>query len=301
MGFYTFLFYGSCIMTIGMLMFTLSSMIQTHEAFISKQGTIGEYIILAIFVVSEVCCFVMAMALRERQAELAILLQEERQEKLMAVLNRRISEMELKVLRSQMNPHFIFNSLNSIENFMMKNDKAMASDYFGKFASLIRMILDNSHNEWVPFRKDIEALQLYVELEQLRFANCFLYVTKFDPFLLTRDVSVPPLLIQPYVENAIIHGLAQSDKTELRLTITASFENDYVVYTIQDNGIGRQKAEMYRRNKLSHNGMGMKISQERLSILNQQQEAMGTIEVIDLYGDNGMSEGTRITVKFKAM
>lgn len=286
-GFYTFLFYGSCVMTIGMFMFTLSSIYQTHEAFISKQGTVGEYIIMALFVIAQVCFFVMAMTQREKQADQA--------------RHRRISEMELKVLRSQMNPHFIFNSLNSIENFMMKNDKVMASDYFGKFASLMRMILDNSRNEWVPFRKDIQALQLYVELEQLRFANRFLYITEFDQVLLSGEFNVPPLLIQPYVENAILHGLAQSDKDELRLTITVAFENDHVVYTIEDNGIGRQKAEEYRRNKLSHKGMGMKISQERISILNQQQAGMGAVEVTDLYGNDGQPEGTRVRVKFKAV
>lgn len=129
-----------------------------------------------------------------------------------AAFKQKILETEMTALRSQMNPHFIFNSLNSIENFMMQNEKRLAISYLNKFARLIRMILDSSRAELVPLTKDLEALKLYVDLEQLRFKNKFNFRLEVNPELLRDNYRVPPLLIQPYVENAIIHGIAHSEK-----------------------------------------------------------------------------------------
>ena len=218
-----------------------------------------------------------------------------------ATLKQKIAETEMQALRAQMNPHFVFNSLNSIENFMMKNDKRMASEYFSKFASLIRMILDNSRNELVPFSKDMEALQLYIELEQLRFDNKFSYQAIIEPALLNEDYNVPPLLIQPFVENAIIHGLSQSDKEKLRILVTAVVEGDYIIYTVQDNGIGRQRSQEYNQQKKKHTSLGISITQERIDILNQQQKDKGKFTITDLYDENGEPDGTRVEVKFKAI
>lgn len=340
-GFLKYLFYGCCVMTFGMFLFTLSAIFLTQAPFISKEGTVTEYIIMAFFIFSEVWFFIMALTQREKQTELdnakyqqeliaqlsagklqqenftkdlerqvaerseqilqhQQLLEQERRDRLLAVLKRRISETELKALRSQMNPHFIFNSLNSIENFMMKNDKRMASSYFHKFASLIRMILDSSRNELVSFAKDMEALQLYVELEQLRYGHKFQYKAIMDPRLLDGDYPVPPLLIQPYVENAILHGLAQSDKEELALVVEAGFDDDYLIYTIQDNGIGREKAATYKPQRLPYKSMGMQITRERISILNQQQQANGEIEITDLYDEDRQPCGTKVRVRLKA-
>ena len=125
----------------------------------------------------------------------------------------------MTALRAQMNPHFIFNSLNSIENFIMQNEKRLASDYLNKFALLVRMILENSRTQAVPLVQDMEAMQLYVDLERLRFENKFDYITEIDEVLLKGDYRVAPLLIQPFVENAIVHGLAPSDKPGLYLKI----------------------------------------------------------------------------------
>ncbi|MCW3119665.1 MAG: tetratricopeptide repeat protein, partial [Chitinophagaceae bacterium] len=201
-----------------------------------------------------------------------------------AAFKQKIAETQMQVLRAQMNPHFIFNSLSSIENFIMKNDKIQASDYLNKFALLIRMILDSSRSELVSFAKDIEALQLYIELEQLRFNNKFLYESSIDPALLNNDYTVPPLLIQPYVENAILHGLAPVDHNGLVLKITAKLDEDYIVYTIADNGIGRQKSASYKQqNKPLHASMGMQITEQRISIFNEQQNTNGEVSVTDLY------------------
>jgi len=180
------------------------------------------------------------------------------------------AQLQTQILRSQMNPHFIFNCLNSIENFLMRNDKCQASDYLNKFSRLIRSILDSSRNEVVPLLKDMEVLKLYVELEQLRFNNKFDYKEFIDPALAGGDYRVPSLLIQPFIENAIVHGLAHSEEDGLNLTVTASLENDRIKYMIQDNGIGRAKANAYNlQNKPYHKSIGLKITENRIQIFNR--------------------------------
>jgi LytS/YehU family sensor histidine kinase len=213
---------------------------------------------------------------------------------------QKIAETEMQALRAQMNPHFIFNSLNSIENFIMQNEKRLASDYLNKFARLIRMILDSSRNEIVPIAIDLEALQLYIDLEQLRFNNKFTYKTNIDPALLTGEYRVPSLLIQPYVENAIVHGLAHSENENLVLTVSAILENDTIKYSIQDNGIGRQQAAVYNlHNKPQHKSVGLQITEDRINHFNN--EAFDAIKITDLYNENNKPCGTKIEVTIKAI
>jgi LytS/YehU family sensor histidine kinase len=207
-------------------------------------------------------------------------------------IRQKMVEMEMTALRAQMNPHFIFNSLNSIENFIMQNEKRLASDYLNKFATLIRMILENSRKTAVPLAKDMEAMQLYVDLEKLRFEDKFQYITEVDEILLKGDYRVAPLLIQPFVENAIVHGLAPSAKADLYLRITVHLEGDYLVYTIEDNGIGR-RASMERKGK--HRSLGIQISKERMDMLNTQNNA----DIVDLYDESGNPMGTRVLLTIK--
>jgi ligand-binding sensor domain-containing protein len=219
-----------------------------------------------------------------------------------AGLKQKIAETEMQALRAQMNPHFIFNSLNSIENFIMQNEKRLASDYLNKFARLIRMILDSSRNEVVPVAKDMEALKLYIELEQLRFNNKFRYHSYVDPQLLQGDYKVPSLLIQPYVENAIIHGIAHSDKKDLQLTVTAALENDKIKYSIQDNGVGRRQAAEYnQQNKPRHKSVGLKITEERIAHFNLQKQINGAVKITDLYNDDKQPVGTKVEVLVKTI
>lgn len=211
------------------------------------------------------------------------------------------AELETQILRLQMNPHFIFNSLNSIENFIMKNEKRLASDYLNKFARLVRMILDNSMNDVVPIAKDMEALQLYIDLEQLRFNHRFSYNTVIDPALLSGDFRVPSLVIQPFVENAIMHGFAHSEEKELKLTVTASLKEDQIHYTVEDNGIGRQRAAAYnRQNKPYHKSVGLKITEERISLFNQSAEKNDYVRFTDLTDENQQANGTRVDILLKA-
>jgi tetratricopeptide (TPR) repeat protein len=210
------------------------------------------------------------------------------------------SELETKVLRLQMNPHFIFNSLNSIENFIMRNEKRPAIDYLNKFARLIRMILDSSQSEVVPIDKDMEALQLYVDLEQLRFAHKFSYKATIDPALLGGDYRAPALLIQPYVENAIVHGLANSDEDGLYLAVTATLEDDKIKYVIQDNGVGREKSKEYnQKNKPYHRSMGLAITEDRIQLFNNEKE--GAVMITDLYHADKSAGGTKVEITLNAV
>jgi hypothetical protein len=219
-----------------------------------------------------------------------------------AALKQKITETKMESLRSQMNPHFIFNSLNSIENFMMRNERRTASEYLNKFSELIRIMLDSSRTDLVPFLKSMEAIKLYVELERLRFNNKFTFQLKVDPELSNNDYTVPPLLIQAYVENAILHGLSQSEAELLELSISATLENDYITYTIEDNGIGREQSAKYKQhNKPFHKSLGSQLTQERIDIFNLQHNAESGVVIIDLYNNNNEPCGTRVQLKIKAL
>lgn len=208
----------------------------------------------------------------------------------------------MESLVAQMNPHFIFNSLNSIENFIMRNEKRTASEYLNKFSTLIRIILDSSRTQLVPFAKDFEAIKLYVELKQLRFNNKFFFKTIIDPELLNGDYEAPPLLIQPYVENAILHGLSQSESESLELQLTVALEGEYIIYTIEDNGIGREQSTKYKEhNKPFYKSVGIQLTQERIDIFNYQRKAESEVVITDLYNNNHESCGTKVRLKIKAV
>ncbi|MBL7747024.1 MAG: histidine kinase, partial [Chitinophagaceae bacterium] len=203
-----------------------------------------------------------------------------------ALLKQKMAETEMMALRAQMNPHFIFNCISSIDNFIQDNDKENASAWLNKFAKLIRSILDSSKNEVVPFWKDWETLKLYLELEQLRSDNKFTIMMNADDELLNGHYRIPPLIIQPYVENAIHHGLLHRlDKNGL-LKISAVLNNNQLIYTIEDNGIGRQKAaELNAVNRLNHNSYGMQMSRERIELFNRQHEDIKITDLTDPFGD----------------
>jgi ligand-binding sensor domain-containing protein len=212
-----------------------------------------------------------------------------------AAVKQKIAEVKMQSLRAQMNPHFIFNSLNSIENFIMRNEKRLASDYLNKFSQLVRSILDSSLNEMVPLAKDMEALKWYVELEQLRFNNKFSYKEITDKSLLQGDYSVPSLLIQPYVENAILHGLANSDKDGLLLSVEVLLQENQLKYIISDNGVGRAKAAEYnRQNKPNHKSVGLEITEDRINLFNNTNKS--TVVIADILDTNGKIAGTKVEV-----
>ncbi len=208
-----------------------------------------------------------------------------------ADLKQKISETEMMALRSQMNPHFIFNCINSIDALIQSNDKYYATVYLNKFAKLLRNILDSNKQNTVPFSKDIDTLKLYIELEELRHENKFKPVFSIDNELLNSDYKVPPLIIQPFVENAILHGLKNKEGNEGILSLEIKKVNDKIQYIITDNGIGRAAAGKIMQNKESH--YGMQISYDRIKLFNKEE--MPSVQINDLY-NNEIAVGTEVTV-----
>jgi len=219
-----------------------------------------------------------------------------------AGLRQKIAETETMALRAQMNPHFIFNSLNSIENFIMLNEKRLASDYLNKFSRLIRSILDSSRNEIVPLHRDLASLRLYVELEQLRFDHKFRFEVDADPQLLQGDYKVPSLLVQPYLENAIVHGIAHSERDDLVLSLGIQLTDEAICYTITDNGVGRMRAGEYNReNKPGHKSVGLQITSDRIAHFNLDAGITDAIRFTDLYTPDGHPAGTKVEVRIKIL
>ncbi|CAN5739574.1 hypothetical protein BH10BAC2_BH10BAC2_35300 [soil metagenome] len=232
---------------------------------------------------------------RERTAELiqqTQALETEKEAKLLADFNRKFSESELKALRSQMNPHFVFNILNTIESYALENNKEAASNMIQKFSRLTRLVLENSMSQLVPFENDWKSLQLYIELEQMRYADKFLVVYDIQEQILEESYLIPPMIIQPFVENAIIHGLRNKSDERGVLNLSARLQNGYIIMEVEDNGIGRTKASALKINNPIHKkSLGIKVTQDRISIFNNlSQDKKANVEIQDL------DEGTRVII-----
>lgn len=217
-------------------------------------------------------------------------------------LNQQLIHSEVVALRSQMNPHFIFNSLNSINSFILKNDPDNASGYLTKFSRLMRMILDNSRNEWVLLENELKALELYIELEALRFDNAFTYNIEVTKDIDIENVLMPPLLIQPYVENAIWHGLLHRKLLKGKLDIRFWKNDDKLYIEIEDNGVGREEAKRLKsKTATTQKSHGMKITAERIAIANKVYNVNATVKITDLHNETDNQTGTRVllTLKYK--
>ncbi len=213
-----------------------------------------------------------------------------------SLIDQKIAESELKALRTQMNPHFIFNALNSIQRFIITNDKVQASNYLSKFAYLIRSVLDMAQQADVLLQDEIKALELYLELERLRFRKKLEHEIIIDEAIDITEVKVPSMLIQPYVENAIKHGILHK-KEKGRVKIDLDLKEDILVCMIEDDGVGRKKAlEIKEAQAHAHQSIGMQVTKERLDILNAKRDHKVNVNIIDLYDDDQTACGTRVEI-----
>ncbi len=205
--------------------------------------------------------------------------------------------LALKSLRSQMNPHFIFNALNSVNSFIAKNDERSANRYLSDFSLLMRTVLENSEEDFIPLSKELELLELYVKLEHSRFPEKFDYHIKVDEQMVQDQFLIPPMLLQPYIENAIWHGLRYKEqKGALEISIEQP-EKDHLQITITDDGIGRKKsAELKTRHQKKQNSKGLGIIDRRIAILNSMYNNKITIQVSDLFPDHS---GTKVVVTLR--
>ena len=210
---------------------------------------------------------------------------------------REVAELELKALRSQMNPHFMFNSLNSIKNHILQSEPKLAAEYLSNFAHLIRLILQNSRERVVPLEDDLEALFLYIDLERLRFGDRFKFVSTIDESIDRTRVMIPPLILQPFVENAIWHGLMKKEGAGI-LAINLQKEDGILRCVIEDNGIGREAAGRMRdQTTRKYRSMGLGITQDRIDIHNKMNRMGIRVLVTDLKKETtGEALGTRVEV-----
>jgi len=241
--------------------------------------------LLTIFIITlgSLIAIIIALRLWRKQSKLF------KQEK----LEKQIIRGQLTALSAQMNPHFIFNSLNSIQDLILKQDSTQAYDYVGKFALLIRRILDHSEKEFIDIEEEYEILNLYLELEKLRFQEGFSYVIETNEI---RDIEIPPMLIQPFVENAIKHGLLHKKGTK---TLNVSFEllKNVLQVSIQDNGIGRDAAlKIKARQNKEHQSFAGQSMDKRLEILRKQYGGDFHVEYLDLIDNKSSCIGTKVII-----
>jgi LytS/YehU family sensor histidine kinase len=212
-------------------------------------------------------------------------------------MNRKISEVTQANLRQQMNPHFIFNTLNSIQYYMYQHDKLATNNYLTKFSSLMRKVLENSRYTSVPLRDELDALKLYLELEMIRFKDKFDYEIIVDDEIDTLLYKVPTMLIQPYVENSISHGLMPGE-CKGKVKIGLKLEKDYISCTIEDNGIGREAArEKNLKKDKNHNSLGTQIVASRLDLVNALYGTSLKTIYTDLKNKNGEPSGTLVEIQ----
>ncbi len=210
----------------------------------------------------------------------------------------KIAETEMIALRAQMNPHFIFNCLNSIKLYTLENDSQTASEYLTKFSQLIRLVLENSRSEKVTLQKELETLKLYIELEAMRFKDKVQYKINVVPHIDQQYIEIPPLLLQPYVENAIWHGLMHKPEGG-NITIDISQPEEYLLHIeISDDGIGRDMAKEHKsKSATRQKSFGLKMTSERLDAINHIYQTKTEVKIVDLVDGEGNVAGTKVIIE----
>ena len=254
---------------------------------IKLPASLDDLFTVSFGVLLEILVFSLALAHRIK------LIDDERQNNQMAYISeleqktsyeKRLAEIEMLALRSQMNPHFLFNSLNSLEYFILAGKEQKATQYLSKFSRLLRLILNHSREKTITLAEELTALRLYLEIEATRFGDDFQYKIEIPQHIDQEQVIIPPLLLQPFVENAIWHGLMQSKQADkiLHLQITSHSEN-LLLMEIQDNGIGRkQAAHLKTKSVMKQKSHGVAITNQRVELFNRNYPSQISIEVIDL-------------------
>jgi ligand-binding sensor domain-containing protein len=211
--------------------------------------------------------------------------------------NKLVEQLNLfkhQALSAQMNPHFIFNSLNSIQNYILENDKASSNKYLTKFASLMRLTLENSIQTIIPIEAELEALRLYLELEKMRFKNKLVYEININPDVPGRNIKIPALLIQPYVENSLKHGITRKQGPG-HVIINIDMDQNDLLCSIDDDGVGRSDSA-HPVNGYEHRSAGMEITRNRVEIINILYKRNIRINIVDKICEGGRAAGTLVKI-----
>jgi two-component sensor histidine kinase len=211
----------------------------------------------------------------------------------------RVTLSELRSLRAQMNPHFLFNALNSIQGVLLKNNIETTQDYLGRFGKLMRLILDHSDKTTITIREELESITNYLEIEQLRAGHQFEYRIDIDPELSIESAEIPAMILQPFIENAIWHGFGHKRDGSDLLVIRFGMRNNDIIITITDNGIGRKRALALR--KPNHKSKGLQLVKERIDILNYNNSRKIELKIEDLEDEHGNHPGTHVIIKIPSI
>ncbi|WP_034061341.1 tetratricopeptide repeat-containing sensor histidine kinase [Lacinutrix jangbogonensis] len=254
---------------------------------------LGSLLIAGLILLSSLFYFSRLKA--KKKADLIKIELQETQKRL--AIEKQYRDSELKALKAQMNPHFIFNALNSIQDYIVLNQKNLASDYLGKFADLIRNYLHFSDTGFISIPEEVHNLNLYLELEKLRFEEQLEYTFQVEEAANSDALTIPTMLIQPYVENALKHGLLHK-KDNRKLNISISKTSDKIIEcSIVDNGIGRERSrEINKKRAHHHKSFALKATTERLDLLNYGREKKIGVTIIDLQ-ENNEATGTKVVLK----
>ncbi|MFC2107617.1 histidine kinase [Bacteroidota bacterium] len=209
--------------------------------------------------------------------------------------------LQQKLFRSQMNPHFLFNSLVSIQNFILEEEPARAGKYLSKFSKLVRNILDSSFEEYVPLEEEISTIENYFELQKVRFENTFDYSIEVDKAIDPENIYIPPMLLQPFIENSIEHGFKNRD-TMGNIQVCFTLEDDMMLVELEDDGIGREKSQelLFKENK-HHKSKATSITRDRIKVLNKKNKKKILLDIQDLKNENNDPIGTKVIFKIPAI
>ena len=243
------------------------------------------------------------LALKRKNDKQLWMVQRLESEKKEAELKRQASDLQMQALRAQMNPHFIFNSLSSINWFIMENDKERASDYLTRFSKLMRMVL-NAQKPAIALEDELKMLELYLDMERMRLNYTFDYSVTFTNAVDAGTISIPPMLLQPFCENAIWHGFANMPDTEDdhkfhgHVNINIRLDDNMLEFEITDNGIGRKRAaELSMKSPKKERSRGLSITRDRLALFSEENHANSDLQIVDLLDENANSTGTKVILR----
>jgi len=221
----------------------------------------------------------------------------QQEEKIKKQVQQTAIENYKSLLRSQINPHFIFNALNSIQNLIVSDNRTSALNYLGKFSKLLRTNLESSIEHVLTLDEEISFLETYLELEALRFDDAFEYTVEVETSISQEEIMIPQLMIQPFVENALLHGLLPKTDDDKTLTIRFKIDDNFLFCTIDDNGIGRKAAKEMKRNNTQRKSRGMEVTQKRINALYADEKEKNRLIIKDKVDEKGNALGTTVTIK----
>ncbi len=221
-----------------------------------------------------------------------------KKEEAKTLVNKLMAEYQITALQAQMNPHFIFNAINTIQGYILEKSEDEAYDYLAKFGKLIRTVLHHSQEKVLLLEHELEVLNLYIELEQLRFDHCFDYELKLSKNVIPEDIYLPGMILQPYVENAIWHGIVNLRGSRRgKLEVSMECTDRILTVQIKDNGIGREMARSFNKDR-RHKSVGMQLTGERINVMNQLHGyETASVTITDLFDPEGIPAGTCVAVK----